>query len=269
LDVLEAIPASYVTVHNSLISPERRLALEDFLKRGTAQGRLRFIRSFGDRWRNGIWQRNDLYAVTKTEPASQSEAPPPAPLSAQTLEPLFSGLVARFQQTGFFIYRYYRASYGRNPKFAEFMADAKTLSYDSTAVEDYEKSQRLFAESWANKNEFRLRYDGLSDEQYVATLLANTTLSDSIELNDRLLTGLHNGTLTRASVLRELVDNNAFAIRRFNEAFVLMHYFAYLKRDPDEDGYSFWLGNLNRFTDYRGFTESFAASVERQINDQR
>ena len=270
LTVLETIPASYVTVHNSLISPERRLALEDFLKRGTAQGRLRFIKSFSDRFRNGMWQRNDLYAVTGTEPAAQSEGPPPPPLSARTLEPLFSGLVARFQQTGFFIYRYYRASYGRNPRFAEFITDAKTLSYNSAAPpEDFEKSRRRFAESWVNKNDFRLQYDGLNDEQYVTMLLANTTLSKNIELHDRLLAGLRTGTLTRASVLHELVDNNAFAIRRFNEAFVLMHYFAYLERDPDEDGYSFWLGNLNRFTDYRSFTEAFAASVERQIKDQR
>ena len=120
-----------------------------------------------------------------------------------------------------------------------------------------------------NKNDFRLRYDGLNDEQYVAMLLANTTLSNNVELHDRLLAGLRNGSLTRASVLRELVDNNEFAIRRFNEAFVLIHYFAYLERDPDEDGYSFWLNNLNRFTDYRSFTESFAASVERQAKDQR
>ena len=30
-------------------------------------------------------------------------------------------------------------------------------------------------------------------------------------------------------------------------AFVLMEYFGYMKRDPDEAGYAFWLGKLDKF----------------------
>ena len=33
----------------------------------------------------------------------------------------------------------------------------------------------------------------------------------------------------------------------FNSAFVLMEYFGYLRRNPDEDGYNFWLSKLNEF----------------------
>jgi hypothetical protein len=29
--------------------------------------------------------------------------------------------------------------------------------------------------------------------------------------------------------------------------FVMMEYFGYLRRDPDEDGYRFWLNKLNQF----------------------
>ena len=32
-----------------------------------------------------------------------------------------------------------------------------------------------------------------------------------------------------------------------NEAFVMMEYFGYLRRDPDADGYQFWLNKLNQF----------------------
>jgi len=28
-----------------------------------------------------------------------------------------------------------------------------------------------------------------------------------------------------------------------NEAFVMMEYFGYLRRDPDADGYAFWLNS--------------------------
>jgi hypothetical protein len=30
--------------------------------------------------------------------------------------------------------------------------------------------------------------------------------------------------------------------------FVMMEYFGYLRRDPDEGGYAFWLDKLNQFS---------------------
>jgi hypothetical protein len=39
----------------------------------------------------------------------------------------------------------------------------------------------------------------------------------------------------------------AFYDALFNQAFVQMEYFGYLLRDPDPDGYAFWLGKLNQF----------------------
>nr|MBA2340576.1 hypothetical protein [Pyrinomonadaceae bacterium] len=47
LDLFEQAPASYLVVHNSFLLPESRLALEDFLWRAIAAGRLRFISSYG------------------------------------------------------------------------------------------------------------------------------------------------------------------------------------------------------------------------------
>ena len=35
--------------------------------------------------------------------------------------------------------------------------------------------------------------------------------------------------------------------REFREAFVLMQYFGYLRRDPDDAGYQFWLYKMNQF----------------------
>ncbi len=71
--------------------------------------------------------------------------------------------------------------------------------------------------------------------------------------------------MTRAATLKEVIANNVFSVREFNRAFVLMHYFGYLKRDPDEGGFQFWLYKLDRHNDYAGFTEAFAASTERQM----
>ncbi len=34
---------------------------------------------------------------------------------------------------------------------------------------------------------------------------------------------------------------------KFNQTFVMMEYFGYLRRDPDAAGYQFWLDKLNQF----------------------
>ena len=68
LDIFESIPVSYVTVHHAFLSPDDQEAIQRFLDRGVAAGRLRFIKSFDGDVSNGVRQHNDLYAVTKTEP---------------------------------------------------------------------------------------------------------------------------------------------------------------------------------------------------------
>jgi hypothetical protein len=57
----------------------------------------------------------------------------------------------------------------------------------------------------------------------------------------------------RARVLRRIAENSTFSRAQFNQAFVLMEYFGYLRRDPnsgqetDFTGYNFWLDKLNQF----------------------
>ena len=53
--------------------------------------------------------------------------------------------------------------------------------------------------------------------------------------------------------MRQIVENQTFAEREFNRAFVLMQYFGYLRRNPDDApdgnmrGFNFWLTKLNQF----------------------
>ncbi len=57
----------------------------------------------------------------------------------------------------------------------------------------------------------------------------------------------------RARVLRRVAENETFSQRQLNPAFVLMQYFGYLQRNPNEapdtnlDGYNFWLHKLDEF----------------------
>jgi hypothetical protein len=53
-------------------------------------------------------------------------------------------------------------------------------------------------------------------------------------------------------VLRAVVEDGDFMQRELNRAFVLMEYFGYLRRNPDDSpdsdltGYNFWLNKLNQ-----------------------
>jgi hypothetical protein len=64
---------------------------------------------------------------------------------------------------------------------------------------------------------------------------------------EALVVGLNAGSLTRAEVLLRIAENQEFVQAKRNEAFVMMEYFGYLRRDPDESGYEFWLNKLNQF----------------------
>lgn len=69
----------------------------------------------------------------------------------------------------------------------------------------------------------------------------------------QVIGGLAAGTETRATVLRKVVENQALVRKESNRAFVLMQYFGYLQRSPDDppdgnlSGYDFRLGRLNEF----------------------
>ena len=76
LDLLESVPASYLVIHYSYMTPEETAATDTLLRQGIETGRLRFIRSYHDRG------RKDLYAITKTEPEAQTESHAPPELAA-------------------------------------------------------------------------------------------------------------------------------------------------------------------------------------------
>jgi hypothetical protein len=83
------------------------------------------------------------------------------------------------------------------------------------------------------------------DEQYVASLLANAGLDPSRA--GPIVAGLRAGALTGADALLSVADDAELRLKEKSRAFVLMQYYGYLRRDPDAEGYGYWLGKLNSF----------------------
>ena len=161
-------------------------------------------------------------------------------------------LSIEFLETGYFVHRLHKASFGSLPHFVPFLRDTQETGRDVVVgrlgwqLQLEQNKQRLLAE-WVGRPGFKAKYDALTNEQYVDALNLNTGNSLTLAERNTLVAGLNAASLTRADVLRQVAENGEFSRREFSAAFVLMQYFGYLRRDPDTAGYEFWLNKLNQF----------------------
>jgi len=174
-----------------------------------------------------------------------------------------------FKETGFFLYRLYRASYGRAPRLAEFTPDSQELARGLIVnaegwKQKIETNKVDFLRQWAARAEFRSRFGAMSNAQFVDSLAANSGVSVSAQERDALVAALQSGE-TREAVLRRFVELESVARQQTNAAFVTMEYFGYMRRDPDAGGFQHWLDKLNEFGgDYERaeMVKAFLASTE-------
>jgi hypothetical protein len=89
--------------------------------------------------------------------------------------------------------------------------------------------------------------------QFVDALNVNAGNPLSASERNQLVSDLSTNAKTRAQVLRAVAEDPDLSNAEFNRAFVLMQYFGYLRRNPndppdaDYTGYDFWLTKLNQF----------------------
>ncbi|HEV7684747.1 MAG TPA: DUF4214 domain-containing protein [Pyrinomonadaceae bacterium] len=165
-------------------------------------------------------------------------------------------LSIEFQETGFLLYRFYKASFGTMPRRNDFIVEMQALAQGLVVgqtgwQQKLEDNKRVAAERWANRVDFHARYDGKSNSQFVDELFANAGVTPGQQERQTLINGLNSALDTRGSVLRKVAENAELARREKNPAFVLMQYFGYLHRNPDEgpdhdfSGFNFWLHKLD------------------------
>jgi len=161
-------------------------------------------------------------------------------------------LSIEFQKTGGLVDKLYRASFGTQPSFAQFMPDARTVGQGvQVGKEGWEElllaNKLAFVNAFVNRPAFLAVYGSMDSSQYVDTLISHTGVAFTAAERDALVSGLVNGTQTRADTLRSIAENGRFVDAKFNETFVMMEYYGYLRRDYDASGYAFWLNKLNQF----------------------
>jgi uncharacterized repeat protein (TIGR01451 family) len=177
-------------------------------------------------------------------------------------------LSVEFQQTGFLVYRFHQAAFlirppnGAHPllRFADFLADTQEISRGVVVnapgwQERLEANKRAYAENFVQRPAFLQRFPlTMSPATFIQTLNSNIGVLLTAAEYESLVNRLTTGEITRAQALREVAENEQLARgQELRNAFVLMQYFGYLRRNPDDppdntfDGYGFWLNKLNEF----------------------
>jgi hypothetical protein len=93
----------------------------------------------------------------------------------------------------------------------------------------------------------------MSAADFVDALNTNAGNPLSPSERDQLVNDLSSGARTRAQVLRTIAEHSNVVTGEFNRAFVLMQFFGYLRRNPNDPqdtdyvGLDFWLQKLNQF----------------------
>jgi hypothetical protein len=218
-----------------------------------------FLSRFPDQGGYAFWQ----------ERINQCGSDPDCTLVARINVSAAFFLSIEFQQTGYYVYRMYKAAYGDIDPPAvpvpvrrdEFMADTRRIGQGVIVnLGDWEAqlkaNKEAFAREFVTTGRFRSRYPlGMTPTDFVNKLQASAGITLTAEERAQIeadLAPAPNDTARRAQAVRRVAEGGTLSSSEFNKAFVLMQYFGYLKRNPndlpdaDYSGFQFWLAQLER-----------------------
>jgi CSLREA domain-containing protein len=189
-------------------------------------------------------------------------------------------LSIEFQGTGYLVERLYKTSYGDATgastfdgahqlpvpivRFNEFLPDTQEIGQGVIVGQAgwetvLENNKQAFTLSFVQRARFVTAFPtSLTPAQFVEQL--NTNAGNVLSFTERATaiglfgsaTDTSNPT-ARAQALRQVAEDPDLNSAESNRAFVLMQYFGYMRRNPndpqdtDYSGYEFWLTKLNQF----------------------
>ena len=177
-------------------------------------------------------------------------------------------LSIEFQETGYLVYRIYKTAFGNLPgapvpiALSDFLRDTQRIGQGVQVnvgnwQQILEANKQAFTLAFVQRNDFVAQYPlNMSATNFVSQLNARAggVLSPAEQTNliNQLSANPADSNL-RSQVLRAVAENAALKTAEFNKAFVLMQYFGYMRRNPNDfpdtnfDGYNFWLTKLIQF----------------------
>lgn len=190
-------------------------------------------------------------------------------------------LSIEFQETGYLAYRTYKTAFGdpngqavingvptaiKVPRirFNEFLADSQQIGAGVQVgignwQQQLENNKQAYMLAFVQRGDFQTAFPSTLNADAFVTQLdtrAGGVLSPSEkDALSALLGSTPNDVAKRAQVLRAVAEDDDLKTLEKNRAFVLMQYFGYLRRNPndapdiglDYTGWKFWLDKLNAF----------------------
>jgi hypothetical protein len=167
---------------------------------------------------------------------------------------------SEFQERAYFIYRFYSAV-GKIPLYEGFMPDFAKVSGFLTA-QQLEDNKVAFVNEFMTRTDFQTKYGALTDPSAYVDALLQTVGFTATPNRATWIQALGNGSMTRAQVLRAVVEDGQTYQKYYTEAFVIMQYFGYLRRSADAS-YRNWIQTMNDTGgDYRTMINGFLNSAE-------
>ncbi|MDX6578273.1 MAG: hypothetical protein QOE96_4226 [Blastocatellia bacterium] len=189
-------------------------------------------------------------------------------------------LSREFYDTGSLVYRMYKAAFGSATgtstlgathmlsvpiiRLSEFVPAIQQIGQGVIEGEgdwqtQLESNKAKFMSEFVSRSRFAFAYPtSMTATQFVDQL--NTNAGNVLSASARAAAIASFGSATntsnqpaRARALRRVAENADLNSAEFNCAFVLMQYFGYLRRDPNDppdtdfSGYDFWLRKLNEY----------------------
>jgi hypothetical protein len=173
-------------------------------------------------------------------------------------------LSIEFQQTGYLVIRAHKAAFGNlksNPRYEVFLRDQREVG-EGVIVgqpgfqQQLDTNRQKYLEDFVTRSEFVAQFpQGQSAATYVDKLFTNAGTTPTQGERDAAIAAYGGGDVAgRAAALKSVVESGSVFNRLYNDAFVLMQFYGYLRRNPDDapdnnfSGYDFWLAKLNSFT---------------------
>jgi Matrixin len=194
-------------------------------------------------------------------------------------------LSIEFQDTGYFVYRVYKAAFGNlagRPvpvTFQQFFPDSQRIGRGVVVgVGDWQtqlnNNKNAYVQAFVLRPDFLAAHGSQDAATYVNSLFADAGVTPTDAERQQAVNDFNSaggGNAGRAAALRDVADSTSVKNALTNEAFVLMQYFGYLRRNPDDppdvdfSGYQFWLQKLNQFGgNYRQaeMVKAFLSAIE-------
>jgi len=177
-------------------------------------------------------------------------------------------LSIEFQETGYLVYRTYKSAFGNLSGlpvpvvFNDFVRDTQQLGQDVQVnvgnwQAQLEANKQAYMLAFVQRADFVAAFPNtMTAQQFVDKLNGNagSVLSASETANLVAMLGATPSDVTkRSQVLRAVSEDPDLKAAELNKAFVLMEYFGYLRRNPNDfpnsdfSGFDFWLTKLNQF----------------------